>query len=306
MTAPSPPVTVVVPTHNRPEPMRRAVQSVLDQTYPGDVEVLVVFDACDPVLPDVVVPAHRTVRALENARSRGPSGGRNTGAVAATGDYVAFLDDDDWWLPTKLEAQVELLERHPEAPLAATAMVVDDGERTHVRLAPSESVAHAALVSDRLACLHTSSFLARRSSLEGDLGLFDEEIPASYGEDYDLLLRASAIAPIPVLNEPLVGVAWQGQSYFLGRWLDYAESWLFMLDKHPDFRTDPKDLARIEAYVGFAYAAGGRRRDGARWAFRSLRKDWRGARAWLALAMAARLLGVRRIVALARRVGKGV
>ena len=95
----SPSVTAVVPTHDRPEMMRRAVQSILDQEYGGDIEVIVVFDACEPVLPMVVLGAGRTLHGVVNERSRGLAGARNTGILAARHQLVAFLDDDDAWLP---------------------------------------------------------------------------------------------------------------------------------------------------------------------------------------------------------------
>ena len=83
--------------------MRVAVQSILDQTYVGPIEIIVVFDACEPELPDVDVPPNRTLRALVNSRSRGLAGTRNTGILDARHAYVAFLDDDcvptTTWLP---------------------------------------------------------------------------------------------------------------------------------------------------------------------------------------------------------------
>ena len=68
-TRSAPPVTAVVPTHDRPELMRRAVQSILDQEYDGDVEVIVVFDACEPLLPELAVGAGRTLRGAVNERA---------------------------------------------------------------------------------------------------------------------------------------------------------------------------------------------------------------------------------------------
>ena len=59
-----PPVTAVVPTHKRPELMQRAVESVLSQEYAGEIEVIVVFDACEPFEPPVVVPPSRTLRVV--------------------------------------------------------------------------------------------------------------------------------------------------------------------------------------------------------------------------------------------------
>src|SRR5688500_5364638 len=137
MSMTSPPVTAVVPTHDRPEMMRRAVESILDQEYDGDIEVIVVFDACEPVLPVVGLGDGRTLHGPVNEGSRGPAGARNPGILAARHALVAFLDDDDVWLPGKLRAQMEAFDGHPDALLVGTAMVVDDGEREHERLVGS-------------------------------------------------------------------------------------------------------------------------------------------------------------------------
>ena len=302
----TPSVTAVVPTHERPALMARAVQSVVDQTYAGDIEILVVFDASEPVLPELELPANRTVRALVNDRTRGLAGGRNTGILAASHEIVAFLDDDDRWHPEKLTEQVAMLDRSPDALVVGCAMVVDDGTRLHERLLPHAVVTHHELLHDRLAGLHSSSFAVRRSALLGPLGLIDERLPRSYGEDYDLLLRAAAISPVVVVNRPLVTVSWQGHSHFVGRWGDYAAALQFLLAKHPDFATSPRAIGRIEAQVAFALAADGRRADGARWAVRSLRHDPRQLKAWLALVVGARLVDADRVVRWARRFGRGV
>jgi glycosyltransferase involved in cell wall biosynthesis len=301
-----PPVTAVIPTHRRPEMMRRAVSSVLDQTYAGEVEVLVVFDACEPVLPDVEVPAGRTLRALVNDRRRGLAGGRNTGILAAQSDLVAFLDDDDRWMPEKLDRQVAALDGRPDAVLVATAMEVDAGDRTHERRVGTSALSHRDLLHDRIASVHSSSFLVRRDALLGPLGLVDEEIPQSYGEDYDLLLRASALAPVAIVDEPLVEVTWQGGSLFVGRWGTYAEAWQYLLAKHAGFGEHRRARAQMEAKIGLALAAHGERGQGARWAARALRHDPRHLKSLVALAVAARLTSAERVVRTARRFGRGV
>lgn len=301
-----PGVTVVVPTHDRPEPLRRAVQSVIDQTYAGDVEVVVVFDGTEPVLPELSVSAGRTVRAVRNGRAAGPAGARNAGVLAARNDVVAFLDDDDRWRPDKLERQVRVLEGDARSLLVGSAMTVHDGSRRHVRLLPSERITHHDLLGDRLAALHTSSFVARRSDLLGPLGLFDEQLPRGYCEDYDLLLRAASVAPVTVVNEPLVEVAWQGGSHFLGRWSTYAAALQVLVEKHPEFATRRRAIGRLEAQIALALAAAGDRREALRWAGRSLRHDPTRVRAWLALAVAARLTSGDRIVRVARRLGRGL
>ncbi|MCW2788128.1 MAG: glycosyl transferase [Aeromicrobium sp.] len=300
-----PAVTAVVPTHRRPELMARAVESILAQTYAGEIEVLVVFDACEPVLPSVPLGDGRTLRAVVNDRVRGLAGARNTGILAARHDFIAFLDDDDHWMPGKLDAQIAVFEAHPEVGLVGTAMEVDDGRSTHERPVPTV-VTHADLVRDRIAGLHSSSFVFRRDVLIDAVGMIDEALPGSYGEDYDVLLTTSRLAPIRLVNEPLVSVRWSGQSFFYGRWAQYAEGLVYLLDKHPALRQDPAALARIGSQIGFALAAAGRRRESRPWLRRSLRAQRLNLRAWLGLLISYRLLSADAVARVANLAGKGI
>lgn len=304
MTAP--PVTAVVATHRRPELMKAAVQSILDQTYDGPIEIVVVFDACEPDLPGVTVPPNRTLRALVNNRSRGLAGTRNTGILDAANDFVAFLDDDDSWLPEKLAFQMPVFEEHPETVLVGTAMRVDDGRAMHDRLVDHPIVGVDDLVTDRLAGLHSSSFVFRRDALVNSVGLIDEALPGSYGEDYDVLLRTSRVGMIRVVDRPLITVRWQGQSYFYGKWAQYAESLEYLLDEHPEFRQRPAARARIESQIAFATAASGAHRQSRPWARSALRLSPLNLRAWLALAISFRLASANAIGRVANRFGKGI
>jgi hypothetical protein len=300
------PVSVVIATHRRPELMRCAVQSVLDQTYVGRIEIVVVFDACEPDLPDVVVPQGRILRALVNDRSRGLAGTRNTGILDAAHDFVAFLDDDDSWLPDKLALQMPAFDEHPDALLVGSAMQVDDGRSMRDRLVGHTGVGVAELVRDRLAGLHSSSFVFRRDALVDAIGLIDEDLPGSYGEDYDVLLRTARLAPIRVIDQPLITVRWQGQSYFFGKWAQYAESLEYLLSVHPEFRDQPAALARIESQIGFALAASGARKESRSWILRALRSQPINLRAWLGLLVSFRLMSAEMVGRLANRVGKGI
>lgn len=302
----APGVTVVIPTHNRPELMRRAAQSALGQDYDGPIEVLVVFDAAQPFdLPDPAA-ALRSVRSITNTRTRGLAGARNSGVVAAAHEYVAFLDDDDEWLPDKLARQVPLLEESPHTPLAGAGMrVVTDTEDID-RPIPMNPVTLPDLLRDRITQLNACGILARREALLGDLGLVDEDIPGSYGEDYDLLLRAARIAPIPVVAEPVVLVHWHGGSYFSSRWQMIVDALTYLLDKHPDFAQEPKGYARIAGQIAFAEASAGHSRAARTWAWRALRRDPRQPRAVLSLAIAAHLVSPQRVMTELNRRGRGV
>lgn len=286
--------------------MRSAVQSILNQTYPGQVDIIVVFDACNPVLPDVPIPPNRTLIAAVNERTRGLAGARNTGILAATNTLVAFLDDDDEWLPLKLEKQMKSFAEHPDAVLLATAIVVFDGHRKIERLAPVEEVTHSELLRDRMAGVHSSSFVFRRDALVGNLGLIDEELPGSYGEDYDILLRTAEMGEIVVVNEPLVLVRWQGQSFFFGKWDQYAIALDYLLTKHPAFGSDRRALGRIKSQIAFAQAASGQPKAARSTALTALKSDPTRVRAFLALAISYRLISADTVAKAAQRVGKGI
>lgn len=303
----TPSVSAVVPTHNRPELLHHAVASILNQDYVGDIEIIVVFDGCDVALPDLADVPGRSVRAVGNERVRGLAGARNTGILEAEHDFVAFLDDDDAWLPSKLTAQMEVFATSPDVALVGTGMrVVHHGRSTHTRLLPSSDVTLADLVADRLAALHSSSFVFRRDVLVDTVGLIDENLPGSYGEDYDVLLRTARHGAIHVVNEPLVAVRWSGQSYFYGQWQTYADALQYLLDQHPEFADHPQALARVKSQIAFALAAIGQRKDSRTWARESLAGGRRNTRAWLALAVSYRLAPAGGIARAANALGRGI
>ena len=93
--APWPQVSVVVATRHRPDMLMRAVSSIIGQSYPGELECLVIFDQSEPAPPPVEMPADRKLRVLPNTRTPGLAGARNTGITAADGAVIAFCDDDD-------------------------------------------------------------------------------------------------------------------------------------------------------------------------------------------------------------------
>lgn len=301
-----PAVTAVIPTHNRPEQMKRALESVLQQQYAGTIEVIIVFDAEQPYLPDVEIPDGRSVTVTVNERSRGLAGARNTGILTASHEYVAFLDDDDWWLPNKLASQMPLFEAGTDVLLVGTAMILDDGERQHERLIPVKDVTHAALLRDRMAGLHSSTFVFRTSGLKGEVGLVDEDLPGSYGEDYDLLLRTSKAGAIAVVNQPLVSVTWSQNSYFFGKWGAYADGLTYLLNTHEGFKRDEKAHARLAGQIAFARASNGESRLAREWVWTAVRRDLTQIKAWLALAISLRLMSAPWVTRTVQRLGKGI
>lgn len=299
-------VSVVVPTHNRPAFMKSAVESVLAQRTDATGEVIIVFDACPIEVPEVTLPEGWVVRGIANTRSRGLAGARNSGIDAAAGRLVAFLDDDDEWLPGKLDAQLRRFAEVPSAMAVGTAMLIDDGTSHRERLAPAEVLTHEDFLRNRNPGVHSSSLMFRRDVLQGALGLIDEELPRSYGEDYDILLRASALGIVTVVNEPLVKVLWNGQSYYFGQWASYAEALQYLLAKHPGFASIPRAHGRIQAQVAFALAASDQGAQAREWAWKALRNAPTQVKAMLAIAISRKLIRTETVTRAVQRLGKGI
>ncbi|MFI7607323.1 glycosyltransferase [Micromonospora sp. NPDC049366] len=303
----APSVGVVVPTRDRPQLLRAAVRAILDQEHPGAIEVVVVHDRSepDPSLAELSRPGRR-VRVVRNDRTPGLAGARNTGALAVDGELVAFCDDDDEWLPGKLAAQVAALAAAPHAHFVSCGIRVNYDGRHVDRVLDLDRVTLADLLRDRLTELHPSTFLMRAAALRDGFGLVDEDIPGSYAEDYEFLLRAARDAPLVNLPIPYVLVRWHPRSYFAQRWDTIAAALQWLLDRYPEFAAQPAGRARVTGQIAFARAAAGQRRDAVRWARQTLRRNPREPRAYLALAVAGRMVRPDAVLRALHRRGRGV
>ena len=197
-TSRNPAVSAVIATNGkRPELLRVAVRSILEQSYRGFVEVVVVFDRVEPDrLEDIEVGENRAPEDCLQYPFRRSGCGRNSGIIASSGEMIGFCDDDDYWMPSKLTQQVALWRENPEAAAISSGITVRSGGQDIVRLAP-ERATFADFLRSRITEIHPSAMLYSREDLLGvdgqpaRIGLVDEELPAAYGEDYDLLLRAT-------------------------------------------------------------------------------------------------------------------
>jgi glycosyltransferase involved in cell wall biosynthesis len=275
-----PSVGVVIPTRNRPEQLARAIAAVSEQDYPGPVRIVVVFDQGSP---DYLLArgGDRPLLVMVNWRTAGLAGARNTGILALDTDLVAFCDDDDVWAPGKLTRQVRAL---GDGEFATCAMEVQYTDRLTPRLAGATMVGVADLVRSRMAMLHASSFLIRRSALvESDgLGLVAEDAPGSQNEDWDLLLRAAKRAPIRHVDEPLIRVAWGRTSFFAQQYDTKMASLRWMMERHPEIATSG---------VG---------------ARRAVRSNWREPRAAIALAALSGVVRVEDVLGALHKRGRGI
>jgi glycosyltransferase involved in cell wall biosynthesis len=299
-------VSVVIPTRDRPELLERAVESVLGQDYPGDIECIVVFDQAAPTPPRARTRAMRTLVSTANTRKPGLAGARNHGIAMATGEFVAFCDDDDEWLSQKLVRQVEALQNHSNVSAASCGNLVHYAGSDIPRLPATETVTFLDLLKSRVAVIHSSTIIVRRKLLVDRIGLVDESIPEGGSEDYEWQLRASRIAPIHVVPTPLARIHWHQASKFARRWDIYAAGLQYILRKYPDFQSCPRGFARIAGQIAFAYAARRETRTSLRWIARCLRADWRQPRAYLALLALARLLPIEAFLHHRHTAGRGI
>lgn len=310
--APTPPgdplVTVVVPTHGRPALLRETLATILAQDYPGAVEVLVVHDReeVDAALAELS-RSGRQVRPMANVRAAGLCGARNTGVLASRGSFVASCDDDDLWHPAKVRLQLQRLREDPSLLAVGAGIRLLMGERGDVEWPVRDLVVtHERLLHNRVKELHSSTLMMPRTAFDV-AGLYDEQLPHGYGEDYDWLLRASRVGRLGVVPEHLADIRKDVPSWFRDRWLNTATALEYMLDKHPDLLTHRRGHARILGQIAYARAAAGERGSAARLAGRALRRHPAAPHAWLALAVAGPGGAEHgRVLAMARRFGRGL
>jgi len=193
-------VSVVIPTYNRWPMVGEAVDSVLAQTV-SDFELIVVDDGSTDETPRRLRDYGERLTVVTQGR-RGVAAARNLGASRATGRYLAFLDSDDLWHPRKLQEQLGFMERNPQVEICQTDEIwIRNGVRVNPRnrhRKPSGDIFRASLEL----CLVSPSAVMMRRELFERAGGFDESLPVC--EDYDLWLRISKDAEVPLIPEALV------------------------------------------------------------------------------------------------------
>jgi glycosyltransferase involved in cell wall biosynthesis len=302
----NPEVTVVIATRDRPEMLREAIGAVRSQTGVDGIEVIVVFDHSEPDPTLATEEDGFGIRVITNSRKPGLAGARNSGILEARGRYVAFCDDDDYWLPGKLAAQVAALRGNPASALVSCGILVDyDGQR-HVRFLDRDVVTFEDLLRDRLTELHPSTFLFRRAALTDEVGLVSEDVPGGFGEDYELLLRTARHAPIVNLRTPYTVVRWHQSSFFFRRWQMMSEGLQHVMTEHPEITGDRRGNARMQGQIAFAEASRGSRRSALRRMVAAGASYPFEPRIYLAALVATGLVKPGRVMTTLHRFGRGI
>ncbi len=252
-----PKVSVVIPTYNRPDLVKKAIGSILLQTY-HDFEIIIVDDGMQKRAQSSVEEIHDSrIVYIQNEKSFGGGGARNVGIKAAKGEYVAFLDDDDEWLPEKLEKQVRAFEScGPEVSVVFCGVSAFDvsGDLLYVNLPGEDGIVHP---HDRLLrkCYIWTSAIMMRTLFREKEGLFDEELKKN--QEWDLELRLSIMSDFYAINESLVRLNILDDDSHMGGKKNLSNiiaGYAFFLKKHDEeYRKHPSSLALRYFHVGALY-----------------------------------------------------
>lgn len=189
-------VDVIIPSYNRAKTIGRAIESVLNQTYPY-VNVVVVDDGSSDNTEQIVKSySDPRVKFFRHPKNRGACAARNTGIDNSTGEFIAFLDSDDAWFPEKIEKQLAFLqENNGEITFCSYLRV----EKNITCLYPARHYTgdlHSQLLQGNF--LSNGVILAKRESFDQH---FDEALPRM--QDWDIMLRLSKTHNIIHQHEPL-------------------------------------------------------------------------------------------------------
>ena len=191
-------ISVIIPVYNRAQMVKRAIQSVLDQTLPAH-EIIVVNDGSSDETGQVLQTFEPLIKII-NQPHRGVSAARNAGIRLASGDWIALLDSDDVWLPQKLAMAHEFHRNHPQYLIFQTEEIwIRHGKRVNPKKKHRKYGGWIFKPSLPL-CIVSPSAVVIHKSLFENVGLFDESFPVC--EDYDLWLRVALHFPIGLDQRP--------------------------------------------------------------------------------------------------------
>jgi glycosyltransferase involved in cell wall biosynthesis len=282
-----PSVSVIIPTVDRPA-VRRAVASALNQTCPP-LEIIVVVDSADHSIPPALRDVSDKIR-LFFAGGIGPGGARTLGAAEAEGDIIAFLDDDDEWLPEKLERQLAIWPTGPEInahTVVSSRLTLVDHHGRNIRTLPPRLISAHERMPSYLFCrpslavseggLHPSTIMCDRALIDAE----PWEASLFLHEDWDWLLRIGRRSDVTVLMcpEALVRIA-VADERSLSRSVDWRES-LEWFEQRADQMT-PRERGDFLMYITAAIASrAGSRRGGFTAARRALHYSRPNHTAWI-------------------------
>jgi len=252
-------VSVIIPAYNAEPTLARAINSVFAQNYPN-VEIIVIDDCSKDGTSQIATGFNRKeIRLLRHEKNAGECGAMNSGIAIAQGKYVAFLDADDEWRPTKLEKQIEALERNPSAVFATCAceFVGTDGVPYMEFGMPPAEFRKKELWRQLLvrSCVAKPCVVAHLASLKA-AGSFDTSLRIA--GDQDMWIRLSRLGEVEFIPEFLTVVHDTPHSLtkVYGRRL--ADYLLPMVSRHVESLRPELTPSEVRSILGERYTSVGR------------------------------------------------
>ncbi|AFL95200.1 putative glycosyl transferase, family 2 protein 3 [Thermococcus cleftensis] len=249
-----PAVSVIIPTYNRDRLLRRAIESVLNQSF-DDFEVLVVDGARSESTRELIRSFGDGRLRYVPQRGKGIANARNLGVLKARGKFIAFLDDDDRWREDKLELQMEAFRELPgDYGLIYTAFTyyyLERGRILGIKHPRASGDVYGHMLRDNIT--GTSTIMVRRECFRR-AGLFRESFPTC--EDWDMWLRMAKLCRFGAIDEPLVDYSIHSGQFSFAK---YLAGRYRMIEEHGDIRHDPRVLSYHLLQIGILKLFGGDR-----------------------------------------------
>ncbi|MDV7490487.1 glycosyltransferase family 2 protein [Acinetobacter baumannii] len=218
-------ISVVIPTYNRAHLIKESLQSVLAQTV-QPLEIIVVDDFSTDNTEEVVKSLNSPlIKYFKNQRKKGANGARNTGIILSRGEFIAFHDSDDTWLPDKLELQKQVLRNDPNIDMCFCSLRTENSIVIPKRKIKSSDIGGLLKLKNFIST--QTIFIYRKQAL---FFLFDEDLRRF--QDWDFVLRVSTEKKIYHLDKPLVIQKLQLGS--ITNTVNYLESYEKIYEKYPN------------------------------------------------------------------------
>ena len=223
-------ISVVIPTHNRGQRLIAAIDSALNNDKKLIKEIIVVDDNSTDNTQDLIKRKYQNnklIKYYKNEVSCGGAESRNIGVSHASGEWIAFLDDDDFWLNNKLEVQLSKAKKNPNTVAVSCAYIFKYPFGIKKKITLNENYSRDDLLCNNI--LGGASLCLVKKSTFCEIGGFDKRLRS--GQDWDLWLRLDQVGIISIVNKPLViydsylgiRITRNNEARYLGRKLIYEK-----------------------------------------------------------------------------------
>ncbi|GBE39173.1 MAG TPA: glycosyltransferase [Nitrospirae bacterium] len=268
-----PKVSVIIPTYNRAVQAAKAIRSVLDQTY-RDLEVIVVDDCSSDDTEEAVKRLNdNRIVYIRHDINKGGAAARNTGIRLAKGEFIAFQDSDDEWMPEKLEKQMQVFENSPpDTGVVYTGFWrVENSKRTYIPypwVTRKEGAIHEELLKGNF--ITTQAALVKKECFD-KAGMFDDSLPRL--QDWELWLRISKYYGFKCVDEPLLVVYYSGGSITSDKQALIKAAGIISAKVYNDIKEDKKLLSRFYSYIGITLCSNNAVKNGRPYLLKAVKAD---------------------------------